>query len=359
MLNPEQNTPPLVETPAPHHIRHPRLLLVSVGILFAGYFATAATLHVGPFQPASTPLPSATPNPMASWQTYHNDQYSFEFKYPAHLTYNSGGNVGVIEELVFSNGMYVFIANDKSMAQGVRDCTDNGECMSFSPPCRTDGCQVYSHNALAGDWSKDVTYYKNGLIFEFSQHFDIENRYSDAKLDDGEIGTLISAGQINPINLNIFDQILSTLKFTAPTPQIDTPSSLTYRDNQYGFELTLPSTWKGYKVLKSIDTEGYVSIAFIVSTSDPHWTANDPLAGYFAPFNLDIYTKDLWAAIQKNGGGHNEAPNIPNLLGSNSKYEIGYSLPQDAPEDLYKTNFGVANGISPSTFKFKFFDPNY
>jgi len=77
-------TPPKQGTPRPTTQFNFLNTLIITAISIAGYFGLAYALKLAPF---SIPQPEITqftprPDPYASWQTYRNEKFGFEFRYP-------------------------------------------------------------------------------------------------------------------------------------------------------------------------------------------------------------------------------------------------------------------------------------
>jgi len=154
-------------------------------------------------------------DPTAGWKTYRNTEYGFTLKYPVNLTYDIEDNVGVLREIVFSNDLYVFIGNAESVKQGEIDCAGAGECIPFKPlkdclyPCFKEEDSPWATNKLT-DFRNDA-----GITVEFGM-------------------------DVNSSMFGMYNQILSTFKFTDPT---DASTWKTYRNDQYGFEFKYPADW--------------------------------------------------------------------------------------------------------------------
>ena len=114
---------------------------------------------------------------------------------------------------------------------------------------------------------------------------------------------------------------------TTTTAPISTPTSIAYLNDQYGFSMTLPQSWKAYKI-KTLAADGVVAyLYFEMPTIDdfPASSSND--LGYFSPFALGVYTPSQWTTIEAEGGP------IPTVVSQTSKYVFTWSH---------------ANGMSPS-----------
>src|SRR3989344_2131130 len=124
------------------------------------------------------------------------------------------------------------------------------------------------------------------------------------------------------------------------TPRI---SSETYTNNQYGFSIALPDSWKGYTVLNSQWEGRDVATGDVTTTGPkiilrhPGWTTTNPredmpvMIFTFSQLNRVINEK---AASDNISVG--AAPIPPSVLGQNSKYVI--ALPARYNFD-YKTGF--------------------
>lgn len=199
-------------------------------LLVLGYLASAKYLNFWPFTisvaPISTPTLtlSETPDSFANWQTYRNEEYGFEFKYPA------GWNVVQLTE--FSNGVFevndkVILPNSEPSEYGIRvsvnkrqDDIPLGEYFF-----RFDPTQEYIRNAkeVHVDGIKGLQSFEviseneppamgnvklNPGLFKNTMVFKNENRFS------------ISTKGLNIEETNnIYNQFLSTFKFIEQTAQ--------------------------------------------------------------------------------------------------------------------------------------------
>lgn len=83
---------------------------------------------------------------------------------------------------------------------------------------------------------------------------------------------------------------------TTPTATTD----LIYSNTKYGFTLTLPSTWKGYKMKEAtLEGDGTATYYINVPTTDKSVVADKSVdAGYYSPFAISVYTLGQWTAIE-------------------------------------------------------------
>lgn len=220
MLNSELNLNPAPIEPARPVIRHPRFLIAMVVTVIAGYFALAAAFHVGPFQAKETPLLSPTPRPStdtSTWQTYHNDQYGFEFKYPNYLEQSNNDSPAI------SFQKHKAIESDFTLYM-----------------------QPYSLETVTQNIENNLGQPKNTLDVV------IDSKIAKKLIYDNHHQVLIPSakGTIDilfnlPSGNQTFDQILSTFKFTSPTSHIDASTWQKY----YGDPLILqyPPDWQVQK----------------------------------------------------------------------------------------------------------------
>ena len=98
-----------------------------------------------------------------------------------------------------------------------------------------------------------------------------------------------------------------------------------YQNTQYGFDFTLPVSWKGYTIVTDKwegytpdDTEGQklVTSGPLISIRHPEWTKETPRQD----IPIMVFTLSQWESLQKDEFHIGAAPIGPSELGRNSKY---------------------------------------
>lgn len=117
---------------------------------------------------------------------------------------------------------------------------------------------------------------------------------------------------------------------TTKTTTTTTPTDLIYTNTTYGFTLTFPATWKGYK-MKEISFPGETATYYInmPTTDKSAEVANTTYdAGYFAPFAISVYTLDQWVTVEAAEGSKDT------LIIKNDTYAFAWSQSNGtAPND--------------------------
>jgi hypothetical protein len=105
----------------------------------------------------------------------------------------------------------------------------------------------------------------------------------------------------------------------------------TYRNTDYGFQLTFPEAWKGYKLWEQTVEGGGTKTWYVeLPTTDTNYAKADATheAGYSSLFALSAYTKAQWDADQAQEGPKST------LLKTIGQYTFGYSYAQAGPTDI-------------------------
>jgi len=110
----------------------------------------------------------------------------------------------------------------------------------------------------------------------------------------------------------------------SPTESEEESSSIVYQNEEYGFDFTLPESWKGYTVVTD-EWEGLSSNAQgervtvtgpEVLIRHPLWTSGTPRQD----IPIMVFTLDEWDRLSKDEFHIGAAPIGPSELGRNSKY---------------------------------------
>ncbi|MDD5693074.1 MAG: SH3 domain-containing protein [Patescibacteria group bacterium] len=104
---------------------------------------------------------------------------------------------------------------------------------------------------------------------------------------------------------------------------------LAYENTEYGFKLTFPSSWSGYKFYKKVMDDGSIVLYAELPTSDAAFatsSTSDP--GYASMFAISVLTQAQWDAVK-----NSEGPK-PTYLGQNDKYIFAWSSAQANATDL-------------------------
>src|SRR3989344_4041533 len=99
---------------------------------------------------------------------------------------------------------------------------------------------------------------------------------------------------------------------------------IVYKNNQYGFSINLPASWKGYTILNrqwegwAIEAMNIVDHGPIITLRHPLWTEANPRED----MPVMVFTPARWALIQQEKMSVGAAPVSPSMLGQNSKYVL-------------------------------------
>ncbi|NMC56657.1 MAG: hypothetical protein GYA50_05500 [Eubacteriaceae bacterium] len=123
------------------------------------------------------------------------------------------------------------------------------------------------------------------------------------------------------------------------TNQPQTPNEVIYKNTEYGFDFTLPQSWKGYTIVTSnwngVPLGGTKSEEGpIISIRHPEWTSAKPRQD----IPIMVFTLAQWDAMNNSKFSVGAAPIPPSELGRNSKYvfalpaRYNYSYPEGFQE---------------------------
>jgi hypothetical protein len=105
-------------------------------------------------------------------------------------------------------------------------------------------------------------------------------------------------------------------------------NSIVYNNTQYGFNFTLPGSWKGYSIVNSVwegliqggqqNGEIVVETGPIISIRDPKWTSQTPRQD----IPIMVFTLDQWNSLQQGVFHIGAAPIGPSELERNNSYVL-------------------------------------
>jgi heme/copper-type cytochrome/quinol oxidase subunit 2 len=100
------------------------------------------------------------------------------------------------------------------------------------------------------------------------------------------------------------------------------PDTIIYNNNQYGFNFTLPSSWKGYSIV-STNWEGNMVDTLNQNVRGPEISIRHPLWSVLNPrqdIPIMVFTLDQWNLIQAEKLSVSAAPIPPSEFGRNANY---------------------------------------
>lgn len=113
-----------------------------------------------------------------------------------------------------------------------------------------------------------------------------------------------------------------------------------YKNDQYGFQITLP---KGFEKYKAVSNKEGVKI--YLPTTDKKWVnSNNEMPGYAPVAGINVWTIAAWNKEKNSADCKGPVPGCPDedaVLGKNSKYVFEPNGPQDVPEDLRGVDFST------------------
>ena len=106
----------------------------------------------------------------------------------------------------------------------------------------------------------------------------------------------------------------------SPSASASASTSLIYANSTYGFTLTFPASWAGYKMKEKVFVDSVITYYINIPTTDETAIATDSNdAGYDSPFAITVYTLAQWDALQTQEGP------IDTLIAKNATYAFGWS----------------------------------
>ena len=301
---------------APKAVRTWLLVILIVVILAAAGFIWYFYYGPGKSTPAATT--PATTDVTADWKTYTDKVAGYTIKYPKDYTQTNPkttvasfapANQTGTAPLSIDAFKPVPVTTLDAYIESEKVNKGHSECVKTTLSKQT----AYECLSLGTVTAYDILADNNG--YRFSLLFNSGNKDTLAE----------NKAALTTIQKNM----LSTFKFTTPTAAA-TATDLTYDNATYGFTMTFPATWKGYK-MKESDFEGVMTYYINMPTTEAS-AAGDTTAdaGYFSPFAVSVYTLADWNTIESGDGPK------ATLITKNDQYAFAWS---------------PANGVPPSDWK--------
>ncbi len=109
-----------------------------------------------------------------------------------------------------------------------------------------------------------------------------------------------------------------------------------YKNEKYGFTMKFPGEWQGFEVQERVLEWGDLGFG---NSMDFGFTKEGQLESLF---NISVHTKDAWKELAASEGPK------PTFLGENDEYVLGWSLSQDASDEMMIARRGQASEIISS-----------
>ncbi len=125
------------------------------------------------------------------------------------------------------------------------------------------------------------------------------------------------------------------------SPSKSSSSDLTYTNTKYGFTLTFPATWEGYKMKEANIAGAEITYYINVPTTDKNATGDSTAdAGFYSPFAISVYTLSQWNDVEASDGPHDT------LITKNSQYAFGWSHANGNPPSDFNLDNDTAGIIA-------------
>jgi hypothetical protein len=256
-------------------------------------------------------VPSPTPNPMAEWKTYNGNVYTF--KYPSGYTIKSDGG-GTVVTVSDAAGVFLSIFSlETPTYDNFINCTDTlkaGCMVNFQP--QTD---LITNITVDGRGAK--SFYFTGLEGDTSYTHKVEVVESPTTAIQAIIGNTELGKTEAEVKDNIFNQILSTFKFSDQTT--DTSNWKTYTDPKNTYSFKYPVSLQ----LKAFNDNSLILTGVDGNDKIPHEFRINP---YIIPAGVTLYQFIYGGGVGDNYGktylDGNKVSLTFNDVSQNSLYKI-------------------------------------
>lgn len=340
---PTPTVPPVTPPEPPKPINKTILILIVilafVGLGVLGYWAYQSYFtSPKPITEVSTPTPIATTDPTASWKTFTHPTNKYQFKYPSEWT-------TAINEKAKAGVLFGPNASSSSGIGGVEVREINIEPQDFYKLTESKVIEStpYSINGINGyKYTYSNIMVSHGFVFKNTDGL-IYNIYINT--DDKQ-------------NLEIFDQILSTFKFTDQTTDLSTLSWIPKEWYIAGnfeefpipnatYRIEYPSTWN---YSNNSDT---AKKCFKIAVTDPTKTITvgvDAICTGWAATNDKVSLPNDYKLVKKSEGVLNGEPSFEYLVRIKKiSGDYTYIQGQSSKDDIQSAFFTNAVMIEENT----------
>jgi hypothetical protein len=273
------------------------LLAGLLGVLKVYYLTSGENL---PIPKTDKAIPLATElidnaSTTASWKTYRNDQYGFEFKYPNKWVVQSAYST---KEVAQTDNLYLLPQEDlEYVGAGISFIIKNED---FIKNYNFENVGKISINNI--EWTTADYKIKSGAVdmpTHYKYFYTINNNLYISMTAVDQNGIVYKEKEMG--------QILSTFKFiSTSTPPINTASWKTYQSSLHEFEFKYPSNWK---IEESLDPIFDIRIVYTTPgqnamrgiTYCEAYIDQSPRCEFYASFTID-WESGIASQVDSRGG---------------------------------------------------------
>jgi hypothetical protein len=313
------------------------IIFAAAVIIFGGCYTYAMVFAPQPDYTVTTTnnvVHKTTDSATKDWKTYTNSRVNYSFEYPSsNLKLN-------LDETIKYPSASAADSKTEDLVQFATSTTTYSIRADISGHATTVEAWITgaSENPVGDGFpSKNISDYKKITVGDNTAYTNKNSLITFVVVGtkyytiSAHSGTAIKTGSDT-----IYSHLLSSFKFTtsdtvtAPTTTTPAAASQTYTNPTYGFSLTIPNSWTGYKV-KSVSIEGAVaSFSFELPTTDSFYQADmsNSDAGYADVFSVNVMNKTDWE-------GDGEA--FGSKIAENSSYVFSSGSSQADPNEAIFT----------------------